>query len=46
MLLLKGRVSSALKNIPVFGVVKGGKVVPLHPEDLEGDKALRVKPKG
>ena len=33
-------------NIPVFGVVKGGKVVPLHPEDLEGDKALRVKPKG
>jgi branched-chain amino acid transport system substrate-binding protein len=29
-------------NIPVFGVVKGGKVLPLH---LEGDKALRVKPK-
>jgi branched-chain amino acid transport system substrate-binding protein len=33
-------------NIPVFGVVKGGRVVPAHPEDLEGDKALRVKTKG
>ena len=32
-------------NIPVFGLVKGGRVVPAHPEDLEGDKALRVKPK-
>ena len=31
-------------NIPVFGVVKGGRVVPAHPEDLQGDKALRVKP--
>jgi branched-chain amino acid transport system substrate-binding protein len=32
-------------NIPVFGVVKGGRVVPAHPEDLQGDKALRVKPR-
>jgi len=32
-------------NIPVFGLVKGGRVVPAHPEDLEGDKAMRVKPK-
>jgi branched-chain amino acid transport system substrate-binding protein len=30
-------------NIPVFGVVKGGRVVPAHPEDLEGDKAIRTK---
>ena len=33
-------------NIPVFGIVKGGRVVPAHPEDLEGDKALRIKPRG
>ncbi len=32
-------------NIPVMGLVKGGKVVPAHPEDLAGDKAVRVKPK-
>ena len=32
-------------NIPVFGIVKGGRVLPAHPEDLEGDKALRLKPK-
>ena len=32
-------------NIPVFGLVKGGRVVPAHPEDIAGDKALRVKPK-
>ncbi len=32
-------------NIPVFGLVKGGRVIPLHPEDLQGDKALRIKPK-
>lgn len=32
-------------NIPVFGLVKGGRVIPAHPEDLAGDKALRVKPK-
>ena len=30
-------------NIPIFGVVKGGRVVPAHPEDLEGDKAVRTK---
>ena len=33
-------------NIPVMGLVKGGRVVPAHPEDLEGDKAMRIKPKG
>ena len=32
-------------NIPVFGLVKGGKVVPAHPEDVEGAKAVRVKPR-
>ena len=32
-------------NIPVFGLVKNGRVIPAHPEDLEGEKALRVKPK-
>jgi branched-chain amino acid transport system substrate-binding protein len=30
-------------NIPVFGIVKDGRVVPAHPEDLEGDKAVRTK---
>ena len=33
-------------NIPVMGLVKNGRVVPAHPEDLQGDKALRVKPQG
>ena len=32
-------------NIPVFGVVKGGRVVVAHPEDIAGDKAVRIKPK-
>ena len=32
-------------NIPVFGVVKGGRVVPAHAEDVAGDKAIRIKPK-
>ena len=32
-------------NIPVFGLVKGGRVVPAHPEDVAGDKATRLKPK-
>ncbi|MFG1370977.1 ABC transporter substrate-binding protein [Xanthobacter oligotrophicus] len=32
-------------NIPVFGLVKGGRVVAAHPEDIAGDKAIRVKPK-
>jgi branched-chain amino acid transport system substrate-binding protein len=32
-------------NIPVLGTVKGGRVVPANPADLEGDNALRVKPK-
>ena len=30
-------------NIPVFGVVKDGRVVPAHPEDLQGDNAVRTK---
>ena len=30
-------------NIPVFGIVKGGRVVAAHPEDLEGDKVVRTK---
>lgn len=30
-------------NIPVFGIVKGGRVVPAHPEDLQGDNAVRMK---
>jgi branched-chain amino acid transport system substrate-binding protein len=33
-------------NIPVMGLVKGGRVVPAHPEDVAGDKAMRIKPKG
>jgi branched-chain amino acid transport system substrate-binding protein len=33
-------------NIPVFGVVKAGRVAPAHPEDLEGAGVLRIKPKG
>ena len=32
-------------NIPVFGVVKGGRVVVAHEDDIAGDKAVRVKPK-
>ena len=32
-------------NIPVFGLVKSGRVVPAHPEDLEGDKIVRFKKK-
>jgi branched-chain amino acid transport system substrate-binding protein len=32
-------------NIPVLGTVKGGRVVPANPADIEGDNALRVKPK-
>lgn len=32
-------------NIPVLGTVKDGRVVPADAKDLEGDKALRVKPK-
>lgn len=30
-------------NIPVFGEVKNGRVQPAHPEDVQGDKALRTK---
>jgi branched-chain amino acid transport system substrate-binding protein len=33
-------------NIPVIGLVKGGRVVPAHPEDLAGPNAVRVKPRG
>lgn len=32
-------------NIPVFGLVQDGRVVPAHPEDLEGGNALRMKPR-
>jgi len=32
-------------NMPVFGVVKGGRVVAAHEEDVTGDKALRLKTK-
>ena len=33
-------------NIPVFGLVQGGRVVAAHPEDVAGENAMRVKPKG
>ena len=32
-------------NIPVFGIVKGGRVEVAHPEDIAGEKAVRVKMK-
>ncbi|MCX8501752.1 MAG: ABC transporter substrate-binding protein [Alphaproteobacteria bacterium] len=32
-------------NIPVIGIVKGGRVLPLHPADLTGKNAVRIKPK-
>lgn len=32
-------------NIPVLGTVKGGRVVPANPADLDGDGALRLKPR-
>ena len=32
-------------NIPVFGIVRDGRVVPAHEEDVAGDKAVRAKPK-
>ena len=32
-------------NIPVMGIVKGGRVEAVDPADLAGDKALRLKPK-
>ena len=32
-------------NMPVFGIVKGGRVVAAHDEDIAGDKALRLKAK-
>jgi branched-chain amino acid transport system substrate-binding protein len=32
-------------NIPVLGTVKGGRVVPANPADIEGENALRLKPK-
>jgi branched-chain amino acid transport system substrate-binding protein len=32
-------------NIPVLGIVRSGRVVPANPTDLEGDGALRLKPK-
>jgi branched-chain amino acid transport system substrate-binding protein len=33
-------------NIPVFGLVHGARVVPAHPEDVQGDKAVRMKTEG
>jgi len=33
-------------NIPVFGEVKDGRVVPARAEDLQGDNALRMKQHG
>ena len=33
-------------NIPVFGEVRDGRVQPAHPEDVQGDKAVRMKPRG
>ena len=33
-------------NIPVMGLVKNGRVIAAHPEDLAGDKVVRFKPKG
>ena len=32
-------------NIPVFGLVRDGRVVPAHDEDVAGDNALRLKPR-
>ncbi len=32
-------------NIPVFGLVKGGRVVLAHDDDMAGDKVVRVKTK-
>ena len=32
-------------NIPVLGLVKGGRVIPANQTDIEGDNALRLKPK-
>lgn len=32
-------------NIPVLGQVKDGRVVPANPADLQGDAALRTKPR-
>ena len=32
-------------NIPVFGMVKNGRVVPAHDEDVAGANALRIKQK-
>ena len=32
-------------NIPVFGLVKDGRVVAAHQDDVTGDKAVRTKPR-
>ncbi len=36
---------SVTANMPVFGLVKGGRVVPAHDEDVAGANALRLKSK-
>jgi branched-chain amino acid transport system substrate-binding protein len=33
------------ENIPIFGVVRDGRVVAAHPEEIAGDRAVRIKPK-
>jgi branched-chain amino acid transport system substrate-binding protein len=33
------------ENIPVIGIVKAGRIIAAHPEDLQGANALRVKPR-
>ncbi|MBC7801713.1 MAG: ABC transporter substrate-binding protein, partial [Gemmatimonadaceae bacterium] len=32
-------------NIPVFGLVKDGRVIPAVDDDIAGDKAVRIKPR-
>jgi branched-chain amino acid transport system substrate-binding protein len=36
---------SITANIPVFGKVESGRVVPENPADIAGDKAVRLKPR-
>ncbi len=36
---------SVTSNIPVFGLVRDGRVVPAYDEDVAGDNALRIKPR-
>lgn len=36
---------SVTANIPVFGLVRDGRVVPAYDDDVAGEKALRLKPR-